>query len=471
MEAKDILILGAGPAGMACAFELHKEGKSIDIIEKNSKIGGLARTLQFGDFRTDIGPHRFFSQNPYLYQFIEDLLGERWIRVNRLTRFYIDGKFLLYPIEIKDALLSVGPYKAFRILLDYFYEKTKGVFSHEKSSNFERFIISEFGRTLAEINMLNYTEKIWGIPCSQISTDWAKQRIKGLSLLSLIKKTFARSKAGPKTLVDQFYYPDIGSGLVYMKMKERMREERVCIKTESFPRRIVHDSKRIVEVVVREGDREVSYQPEHVVSSIPITELVLLMNPKPPAEVLEAAGRLLFRSHLSLFITLNKPHVFKDQWIYLPDRGIPFGRIMEPRNFSAKMSPENRTSLLLEFFCWENDSIWNADRDELFRIAAPWLEKLGFIKRGEVIDTYIHREKYAYPVYEINYKGSLEKVRQYLAFENLLCIGRGGLFKYNNIDHALEMGILAARSLIEGKRYNIEDVGAEQSYFERGYIR
>ena len=196
------------------------------------------------------------------------------------------------------------------------------------------------------------------------------------------------------------------------------------------------------------------------------------MEPKAPNEVLEAAKNLKFRSHVSLFITVNKPSVFPDQWIYFPDKEIPFGRIMEPKNFSKKMSPADKTSLLVEFFCWENDKIWNASKDELFELSIKWLEKLGFIRREEVIDYFVHKEKYAYPVYDLNYKEKSGIVKSYLRqFRNLQLIGRAGCFRYNNQDHALEMGILAARSIIEGKQYNIEEVGAEQEYFERGYVR
>lgn len=473
MDKEDVLILGAGPAGMAAAYELYKTGKSFMVIEKNEIVGGLARTFQYGEFRTDTGPHRFFSQNQYLYNFIEDLLGERWIKVDRQTRFYIKGKFFLYPIEIKNALLNVGPYKAFRILFDYLFEKIEGGLIKKNLRSFEDYIVSEFGRTLAELNMLNYTEKIWGLSCSKISPDWSKQRIKGLSLIAVIKKAFAKSKEGPKTLVDQFYYPDTGTGLIYEKIKERILMGGNCyVKTNSFPVKIIHDGNKITKVVVKGKDNNQIYKPENVISSIPLTEFVNLLETEAPGEVSLALRNLKFRSHVSLLITLNKPSVFPDQWIYFPDKEIPFGRVMEPKNFSQKMSPPDKTSLLVEFFCWEHDRIWNASKKQLFEFSIEWLEKLGFIRRDEIIDSFVHKEKYAYPVYDLNYKDHLEKIKNYLSqFKNLQCIGRAGSFRYNNQDHALEMGILAARSIIDKKRYNIEKVGTEQEYFERGYAR
>ena len=196
------------------------------------------------------------------------------------------------------------------------------------------------------------------------------------------------------------------------------------------------------------------------------------MDPKPPKGIMEAAGRLKFRSHVFLFITLDRQTVFPDQWIYFPNEEIPFGRVMEPRNFSAKLSPPGKTSLLIEFFCWENDRIWNATTEELFEVGVKPLEDRGFIKRSEITGSFSHRERYAYPVYDLDYKKNLDSVMEYLkGFENLQLIGRGGSFRYNNQDHAMEMGILAARSIIENKQYNLDDVGAEKSYFESGYIK
>ena len=456
---------------MAAAFELHRAGKSFVVIEKTDQVGGLAKTFQYGEFRTDIGPHRFFSQNRYLYDFIEDLLHEHWIKVDRLTRFYIDGKFFLYPIEFKNALLNVGPHRALKILYDYLFQRIRRIYLKREPVSFEEKVIWDFGRSLAELNMFNYTEKIWGLPCSEISPDWSKQRIKGLSMMEMIKKAFIKSKDGPKTLIDQFFYPDLGTSLIYEKIRERISGNGV-IRLNSCPVKITHLDNRIAEVITDIAGDKQNVKPEHVISSMPITEFINLLQPKAPQEVLQAAGNLKFRSHVSLFITLDKPSVFDDQWLYFPDKEIPFGRIMEPKNFSRKMAPEDKTSLLVEFFCWENDKIWNAGKEQLFELCIEWLEKLGFIFKKEVMDCFIHKEKYAYPLYDLKYKEHLGKIKDYLIqFKNLQIIGRGGSFRYNNQDHALEMGIMAARNIIEGKQSIIEEIGEEQEYFERGYIK
>lgn len=471
MEDKNnILILGAGPAGMGAAFEFHKAAKPFTVIEKDERIGGLAKTLQYGEFRTDIGPHRFLAKNRYLYCCIEELLNENWTKVDRRTEFYINGKFFLYPINLKNALLNVGLYKGGRIIFDYLIEKIKSKFIKKELPSLEDKLISDFGRTLAELNMLNYTEKIWGLPCSNISSDWAVQRIEKLSLKEVIKKSFIKShQNGPKTFADRFYYPETGTGLIYEKIKETISEKAADFKTNSYPVKIFHNGNRITAVIIdSDKQKNITYEPGHVISSIPITELVALLEPQAPVDILYSVKKLRFRSHLCIFITIDRPSVFLDQWIYFPDKDIPFGRVMEPKNFSKKMSPADRTSLLVEFFCWENDKIWNAGDKELFELTAEWLEKAGIIEKNALMDYFIHRERYAYPVYDLDYRGNLGKVKDYLnRFENLQYIGRSGRFRYNNQDHALEGGILAARGVLEGRQYNLEEIGSEQVCLEK----
>jgi len=447
-------------------MELHNAGERFTVVEKDEQVGGLAKTYQFGEFRTDNGPHRFFSQNRYLYDFIEDLLGEKWITVDRYTRFYIDGKFYQYPVEWKDALSKIGFLKAGVAFLDYLAARIK--YRNKDLENFEDFAISNFGRTLAEFNMLNYTEKIWGLPCSQLSVDWAQQRIKGLTLRSLLANAIFK-RSGPKSLVDQFYYPNMGTGLIYEAIKDKISEENQILLSNE-PVKFLHDGKNISEVILKNG--ESFSKPRKVISSIPMTSLLDMLDPDPPSEVSQAMSRLRYRSQAYLFLTLDKCSISKDQWIYFPDRDVPFGRISEMRNFSELMSPPGKTSLFIEFFCWKDDEIWNMSKEDLFEVAITWLDKLDLVRREEVIDIFHIRKDNAYPVYDLNYKENLDIVKKYLdSIENLIYIGRPGRFKYTNQDHSLEMGILAARSIVDGRSYNIEDVGAEEGYFERGYAK
>ncbi|MBM3282108.1 MAG: hypothetical protein FJY86_02080 [Candidatus Diapherotrites archaeon] len=464
-----VLILGAGPSGMAAGMELYKKNISFEFVEKNNQVGGLARTMEFGGFKTDIGPHRFFSKNQYLYTFIEELLGEKWILVNRFTRFYANGKLFKYPNDIMEVLTKFGPINLIRAVTDYGFEKARSKIAPRKMNSFEDYAIANFGKTLAEVNMINYTEKVWGIPCKDISVDWAQQRIKGLGLTAILKKALLKSK-DVKTLVDQFYYPDEGTGLIYEAIKKKV-EKTNTFHLESVPTAVHHENNKIVSVDIKTKDKTKTFAPEHLLTSIPMTEFVKLMSPAPPRDVLEAASRLRYRSQVYLFITINKPSVSPDQWIYFPPKEIPFGRIAEMNNFSKKMSPPGKTSLMIEFFCWEGDEIWNASKEKLLQDTVFWLNKLGFLSMNEVENAYLHRQTNVYPVYNIGYEKNLDVVKNYLnQFTNLEYIGRPGRFRYTNQDHSLEMGILAARSIIEKKDYDLDKVGSENEYFEKGTI-
>ncbi len=476
----EILIIGAGPAGLACAMELAHAGKKATLVERDEAIGGLAKTLTFREgregelvFRTDIGPHRFFSKNEYLYAFIEDLLHEEWRTVPRFTRQYIDGKFFDYPVNAFQVLRNIGPLKALRIALDYFAARIRYGPLGKPIVTFEDHVVSNFGRSLAEFSMINYTEKIWGIPAATIHPDWAKQRISGLNLLSLFKNTLFIRKGGvtPKSLVDEFYYPRFGTGLIYERIAERLKEVGSTIHLRSFPTRIRHSGGRIREVELSIDGAIRTSRPDAVVESIPVTRFLELLEPAPPVEVLRAAAALRWRSQVYLFVTLDKPRVTQDNWIYFPNKEIPFGRVSEMKNFSADMAPPDKTSLFIEFFAFETDPVWTMSKEEVLELVLPYFEEFGFFRREDVRNAYLGRRRFVYPVYDMTYTHNLDVIKAYLdGIENLHFVGRPGRFKYTNQDHSLEMGIMACRSLLEGRRYDLDKIGAENEYFEKGRV-
>lgn len=477
-ENHNILILGGGPAGMACAMELHNARKKSTIIEKDNKIGGLSKTLKFteGDcvFRTDIGPHRFFSKNKYLYDFIDDLLKEKWIVVDRKTRQFIDGKYYDYPIDAFQAFRNIGIFRAIGMGVSYFSAVIKYRVFKKEIKNFESYVVAKFGRKLAEFNMLNYSEKIWGISCNEIHSNWAEQRIKGLDLRSALSEAIfkKKSKDGPKTLVDQFHYPQHGTGQIYETIAEKIESSDGEIKTNSYPTRIIYNNRKITAVQMEVNGEKMVVNPSFVVSSIPINEFVKILSPKPPIEVVSAVANLKWRAQVYLFITLNKEKVTDDNWVYFPNKEIPFGRISEMKNFSKDMSPEGKTSLFVEFFVSENDTIWKMDKQEIFDLALKNFESLHLFAKNEVRNFYVLKKKYVYPIYDLHYQKHIKIVKSYLnGIDNLFYIGRLGRFQYTNQDHSLEMGILTARSIVENKRYNLEDIGSEKEYFENGFMK
>ena len=477
----DTLIIGAGPAGMACAIALAKEGRRFIIVEAQGQVGGLAKTMVFEEdglvFRTDQGPHRFFSKNHALYDFIETLLQDRWMTVQRSTRQYIDGKFYDYPVHFFQALRNVGMMRALRMGVDYFLAKIQYGWRGKPIENFADYIYAHFGKTLGEFNMINYTEKIWGIPASTIHKDWAGQRIRGLNVRTLLKDALARlmgkkQKDGVKTLVDTFYYPELGTGLIYETIEQRLRARGYEIFLNAFPRAIRHEDARIKEAVIKQGEEEFVVRFNELVESIPLPRFFHLLDPPPPLPLLTHAGHLRHRSQVYVFLTLDKDSVTNDQWIYFPNKGIPIGRISEMKNFSAKMAPPGKTSLFIEYFCFEGDARWKMADAALFEETVAWLARLHFIARADVRHYYVMRQKDVYPLYDVAYEHHLKPLKEFLnSFPNLYYIGRPGRFHYNNQDHSLEMGFAAARSILLGYREDFDAIGEEKEYYEKGSLR
>lgn len=477
----DTLIIGAGPAGLAAAMELSRAGKDFIVIEKDDRVGGLAKTYTFKEgkdvFLTDNGPHRFFSKNQYLYDFIEDLIDENWIQVNRQTRQHIDGKFYDYPVNAKQALSNLGPVKSVRIGFDYGLAKIQYGLFGKKPTNFYEYTVANFGKTLGNFNMINYTEKIWGIPAKTIHSDWAGQRIKGLSLGALMKDTLQQTfRVGsnddkPKSLIDTFYYPDTGTGLIYDTIVRRITEAGYKVLLKTQPVKIEHKGSKITQVVVDGPDGQYAIECTNLVESVPMKDFLPMLTPKMPKKIEELNRKLRYRSQVYIFMTLDKESISPDQWIYFPSKETPIARISEMRNFSTKMSPKGKTSMFVEFFCFEGDDIWNMKEKELYDLTIDYFEKINFFTRKDVRKYYVMRQRNVYPVYDIHYKDYLGELKKYMdSFKNLLYIGRPGRFRYNNQDHSLEMGILAAKSIIDGKRYDIEKIGSETEYYESGNL-
>ncbi len=470
---KKVIIIGAGPSGLSAACKtLEDQSKKVFIIEKESNVGGLSKTLEYGEFKTDIGPHRFFTKNKEILNFVKDLLGDELLTVKRITRFYIDRKYYFYPIKLGNVLKNIGFLKSGRIILEYIYERIKRLTREKKVNSLEEFFISEFGKTLSNLNMINYSEKIWGISPKHISADWAQQRIKKLSIIEILKNLFL-NKNNTKTLIDYFYYPRFGSSMLYEYMKKMiLKSNRGEIEFNTFPEVIYHNHCKIYKILFNGKKHfEVNINGD-VISSIPITILLSKLEPPPPQSVLNAFKCLKFRSHISLIILLDKPRIFDDQWIYFPNKEIPFGRIMEPKNFSSSLSPPQKTSLVVEFFCDDHDNIWNMDKDKLFHLVYPHLERLKYIEYKEVMNYFIHKEKDAYPIYKLNYLENLKVIKEYLSnIKNLIVIGRNGLFRYNNQDHAIEMGLNVGRNINKINLINIEESVYGKEYFEKGKFK
>ena len=446
----DVIILGAGLAGLAAGHALSRKGRDILVIERDSTVGGLAKTVHHAGFRFDIGGHRFKTSNPEIENLVTELMGGELLQVKRSSKILLRGKYFDYPLKPLNAFFGFGIPTATRILADYLLERFLRSRKHIQLVSLQDWVVHNFGRTLFDIYFKEYSEKIWGLDCREICREWVQQRIQGLSLGMAIKHALYKS-AGRHlpTLANSFLYPPLGIGQIAEKFAVEIGKENDVV-TSSRIIQIRHNGRRVTGVVVQNGDKKKLYQGNEYISSIPLTALVQLLNPKPPLAVLNTAARLKYRDLVVVTVMIDRPRVTDQTWIYIPEHAIPFGRIHEPTNWSPEMAPSGKTLLVSEHFCFRGDGTWSASDKELTALTVTSLESLGFIKRHEVIDSVVVRIPNAYPLFEVGYVKHHEILSRYVeGFDNLIPIGRGGLFKYYNMDHVMESGIEAADRILD----------------------
>ncbi|HMO04391.1 MAG TPA: NAD(P)/FAD-dependent oxidoreductase [Kiritimatiellia bacterium] len=467
----ELVILGAGPSGLSCAYELSQRGIPTIVQERHRQVGGLCRTMEFKGYLFDVGPHRFFTKNDEVDRLWHDLLGNEVAHVNRLTRILYRNRFFDYPLKPISALTGLGLFTSAHAVGSYAWSRmTRG---NQPPHSFEDWVVSQFGKVLYEIFFKTYTEKVWGIPCSGISAEWAGQRIKGLSLSkAVINGLFPklnRGSGGVKSLVDQFDYPQRGAGQVFEIMADRSRASGTRIDLGVSAQAIVHENKRIVAVESDTPGGPQTTRVQHLFSSIPLTEFILRLRPAPPAEVLEAARALYYRDHITVNLIVKKRAPFPDNWIYVHSPEVKVARISSYGNFSPGMlADQNKDALSVEYFAFAHEDIWQMSDAELVKLGVRELVQLGLIEQSDFEDGFIIRERDSYPTYYLGYKHNLDTIRAYVdQFANLTLVGRGGMYRYNNQDHAMLSGLLAARNFTGvGKRYNLWEINEEDEYLE-----
>jgi protoporphyrinogen oxidase len=466
------IIMGAGPGGLCSAYVLSKAGRPVTVLERAPFVGGLARTItrqtEYGEFRFDIGGHRWFTKNDELNALFREVVADELLWVNRISRIYFDGKYVDYPLKISNALQAMGPVVAARAMADYARQRAVSAASPKEIVSMEDAYIDQFGPTLYRLFFQRYSEKVWGLPCDQMSGDWVTQRSKGMSLVTAVKDAVVPSKGKVVSLIDEFMYPEGGFGRFSERMADSITASGNEIELGAGVTTVHREGNRVTGVTVeRDGVAEV-VSGENFISSIPLTMLAKIMDPPAPPEVLEAADKLTFRNIITVNLMIRKPQVTNDTWLYVHDRNILFGRWHEPKNWSPAMVPDpSLTSLVVEYFCSFGDDIWSMTEEELVEQTVRHLvEDLGFIRRDEVIDGFIVRAPRAYPSYVIGYEQPLATIKDFIdQFENLQIIGRYGTFRYNNTDHSIETGLLAAKNLL-GERHDLDRVNADREYHE-----
>lgn len=464
--------MGAGPAGLTAAWRLTRAGVSVEVVEADPRhVGGISRTEQYKGFRFDIGGHRFFTKQAEVRQVWHDILPvDQWLTVPRLSRILYRGKFFDYPLKAGDALRKLGLATSLLCVLSYLRARVR---PRRDVRSFEDWVVNHFGSRLYRIFFKTYTEKVWGRPCSEISADWAAQRIQGLSLLSAARNALpdmgSRHDTGIKTLIGTFAYPRKGPGQMWDHAAAHVRRAGGTVSLGTRAVEVRHEAGRVTGVVVETKERRRTVDGSDYIATIPLRELIGIMRPAPPAEVQAAAEALQYRDYLTVVLVLDRAHVFPDNWIYIHEPDVLLGRVQNYKNWSPEMVPDpTQTALGLEYFTAEGDrQLWEADDDQLIALGIRESVQIGLIEAADVVDGTVVRMPKAYPVYDEHYAANVAVLRTWLDLvaRNLQTVGRNGMHKYNNQDHSMMAALLAARNLL-GENWDPWKVNTDAEYHE-----
>jgi protoporphyrinogen oxidase len=461
-DTPPIAILGAGPAGLTAAYLLAGQGERVVVLEAEGQVGGLAKTVVRDGYRFDLGGHRFFTKSDEVRRLWDEVLGDELLLRPRLSRIHWNGRFLDYPLRAPDVIRKLGPAELVRCLASYLAATAR---RRGPEETFEQWVSNRFGRRLYELFFRTYTEKVWGVPTSEIRAEWAAQRIKGLSLPSAVRAAVLGDRdKRVRSLITEFHYPRLGPGQMWETMAERIRERGGEVRLGALVDRLELEGGRI-RAVKAGGER---LPCAAAISSLPLRELTALATPAPPAVVREAAAGLRYRDFITVALVLDGDDLFPDNWIYVHDPEVKVGRIQNFRAWSPWLVPDaDKACVGLEYFCFAGDDLWRAGDDELVELAAGELERLGLAARSRVERGYVARVPKAYPIYDADYADRVAAVRAWLdVIENLQQVGRNGLHRYNNSDHSMLTAMRAVDNLTAGAGHDIWAVNADSVYHE-----
>jgi protoporphyrinogen oxidase len=477
-QAVDVAIIGAGPAGLTAAYQLTKLGYSVTVIEKDPVyVGGISRTVEHDGFRFDIGGHRFFSKSKEVVDLWNEILPDDFIERPRMSRIYYEGKFYSYPLRGFEALMNLGIWRSAMCMLSYAKAKA---FPTKDPRSFEQWVVNQFGHKLYSIFFKTYTEKVWGMPCDEMSADWAAQRIKGLSLggavIDGLKRSLGLNKRrndgmAVKTLLETFRYPRQGPGMMWDAARDKVLAGGNRVLMGTALHQISQDQATgRWRVAARRGDEMLTINAGHVISSAPMRELAGRIHPLPAT--LPNALDLNYRDFLTVALMIRSDDLFPDNWIYIHDPRVKVGRVQNFRSWSPEMVPDEALACVgLEYFCFEGDGLWSASDDDLVALATKELATLGLADPATVVGGRVVRQEKAYPVYDDAYRTNVEEMRGELEarYPTLHMVGRNGMHRYNNQDHAMMTAMLTVRNIQAGERiYDIWAVNEDAEYHESG---
>ena len=474
----DVAIVGAGPAGLTAGYLLSRQGYSVAIIEKDPHaVGGISRTVEHEGYRFDIGGHRFFSKSQQVVDLWDELLPNDFIQRPRMSRIYYEGKFYSYPLRAFEALGNLGIVRSTLCMASYGVSK---LFPIKEVRSFEDWTCNQFGKKLYSIFFKTYTEKVWGMPCDEMSADWAAQRIKGLSLgaavLDGLKRSLGLNKRpnngmATKTLLETFRYPRLGPGMMWDAARDRIVEAGGLVLMGHGLKQLAGDGQGGWRMTASRTDGgETVIRSKHSISSAPMRELAARLHPLPQSTL--EASRLRYRDFLTVALKIRSEDLFPDNWIYIHDSKVRVGRIQNFRSWSPEMVPDSDVACVgLEYFCFEGDDLWASSDDALIALATSEMATLGLVKPEQVIGGAVVRQEKAYPVYDDEYAANVDAMRKELEVTSptLHLIGRNGMHRYNNQDHAMMTAMLTVENILAGERvYDIWCVNEDAEYHEAG---
>jgi protoporphyrinogen oxidase len=461
-DSAPVAVLGAGPAGLTAAYRLVQRRLPVVVFEAGEEVGGLARTVVRDGYRFDLGGHRFFTKSAEVEALWEDLLGPELLVRPRLSRIYWRGRFIEYPLRPADVFAKVGPLELARSLGSYARARLA---RRPEAETYEDWVTARFGRRLFELFFKTYTEKVWGVGTDALRAEWAAQRIADLSVASALRAALPGGGETPKSLIEQFRYPRLGPGQMWEELARRVEAGGGEIRLGASVEGLEHENGRLT--AIRAGGERVEVSA--AISSIPLRTTVGVAEPAPPRKVTVAAAGLRYRDFLTVALLVDGEPPFPDNWVYVHDPSARVGRIQNFRAWSPWMTPDPRRSCLgLEYFCFEGDELWSASDDELVELGKREVGALGLVDPERVAGGHVVRVSKAYPVYDAEYAGRVERIRGWLdGLSNLQQIGRNGLHRYNNSDHSMLTAMRAVENLCDGAGHDVWAVNADSAYHER----
>ncbi len=460
---RPVVVIGGGPAGLTAGYLLAKQGLPVIVLESTDQVGGIARTEVRDGYRFDLGGHRFFTKVKEVDDLWHEIMKEEFLKRPRKSRIYYNNKFFEYPLDGMDVIRKLGPVELVRCFVSYLWAaiKPKG-----REDTFEQWVSNRFGKRLFTIFFKTYSEKLWGVPTSEIRSEFAAQRIKGLSFFSAAKSAFFGNKGNKiKSLISEFNYPRYGPGQMWEQMTEDIRAHGGEVRLNAPVTRLRIDGGRVVELVA--GGETLT--PSHVISSLPLRTTVGITEPEAPLEVRDAARGLRYRDYLTVALVVPESRSFPDNWIYIHQPGVQVLRIQNFKSWSPWMVPEGETasSIGMEYFCFEGDDLWNMRDDDLVTMAGQEIEKLHLAEAAKVRFGFVERVHKAYPIYDERYAERVATIRSWLeTIANIAQVGRNGLHRYNNSDHSMLTAMRAVDNILLGTNHDIWAVNAESVYHE-----